>query len=1247
LCRNLSLLMSILLLLIGTAAPVYLENTKSHGINPAQKNSNTPPTDPRTDSRHSSDSVSFMPFPSQSVTGADKTATNLGLQSGACGARPPCGNLTYHGGHVMHSPTNYLIFWLPPGYSFDNSTVDPRATNPSNGRYEQLIIGYFSDICKPNSLYAIIQQYTDNISPIGSCALGSYWRDNSSYPGGRGSASDPLTDADITNEVSNAMTANSWTANNGNNEFFVFTGYNVTSCVSFPTFCSNNAFCAYHSSFFTGVSSVIYSNMPDLCISGPSPNNDPLADTEITISSHEQFESATDPVPATGWFYQDTGHEIGDECAWIFDSAGSTTTLRIGTDNYAVQEEWSNSAGGCTSQGFGCAATMLATDVLGCDGLGPTTIGLTWGQSGYGIFFSKYEVQQSNSGASGPWTTIDTIGSISATSDYVRDLSPKLIYWWQVVEVSCCGQTTTTNVIGVTQPSASTLTKAALNPTTYKLTWNNNEAYTGTVAFDSYALMESTDQDVYNMVGNVTSESTTEFNITISPSHFYSLYLTTTDKCDGCLGHPFSISDSNVLGVDGPPTFVGGLFGEYWNASFFGSALSGCTTYTSPVTPSLAPTKTVTDPQVSFGTSVAWNWHPLGTGNEFSAKWIGGIMIPTNGTYSFQLSSDDGSWLYLDSALVLNHGGPHSLSDIPGSASLPLTDGLHQIEIDYYETCGPPSGVTLSWTPPGLADSALVPSNVLVPPPRIDSQGVYSGSCANTHGCQLLSTNNAQDIVLLVANCEGNCTSVTPSVSDSSGLSFKMRTTYCYQGSLSGSCLWEYYALANAPVSKDNITSMPNVPPFSVRWRVMTLAISGADPNSIFDTLLPAQQHCAALDGSPADCIVSFSTSPISEPAPYEFLLATNALNDAGQCNSPPSQGWNLPVFFDGNQEADYQIAPLTQRTYSFTCTMNGDPFIILADGILGRAPDFTMNANSPRIMVDSGMVGTLGIMLTSLDGFHGLVSLAVSQGLGISCALSPKSVSLVANASSTLSCAGTVGLYNVTIRASGGGRSHYNSIPLQIMDFNITASPTSLTVPAGTNSTSTIGLRSLEGYSGNITLTPSTSSVTIFSITGGLGGGRPLEMAPMPCDPAVALNSPTLFLSPNGTGQSFLTVSASSCVSPGIYIISISASGSGLVHSVKLNITVPGTMGSRPGASTISSSSRTADVLQISGLGPSLPVLAWMSVLLVPFGFVYIGYVRWNRLPSRKRLSPTNVYPRLHVKEFRKDPLITLLLRH
>jgi len=75
-----------------------------------------------------------------------------------------------------------------------------------------------------------------------------------------------------------------------------------------------------------------------------SPNENPDADDEIRPTSHEISEAITDPDTQTGW-YDATGNEIGDECAYVYGRArggpGRCTT-RISGRHFLPQEKFSN-----------------------------------------------------------------------------------------------------------------------------------------------------------------------------------------------------------------------------------------------------------------------------------------------------------------------------------------------------------------------------------------------------------------------------------------------------------------------------------------------------------------------------------------------------------------------------------------------------------------------------------------------------------------------------------------------------------------------------------------------------------------------------------------------------------------------------------------------------------------------------------------------------------------------------------------
>ena len=103
-------------------------------------------------------------------------------------------------------------------------------------------------------------------------------------------------------------------------------------------------------------------------------------------------------------------------------------------------------------------------------------------------------------------------------------------------------------------------------------------------------------------------------------------------------------------------------------------------------------------PDIMFG----YNWHPYGLG-VYGADITGYLDVSNSGSYLFDLASDDGSLLLIDSLLVVNNGGPHGPRDAFGTAS--LTAGLHPFEVQFYEDFGGPGGVNL-YLPQGVTYGA-------------------------------------------------------------------------------------------------------------------------------------------------------------------------------------------------------------------------------------------------------------------------------------------------------------------------------------------------------------------------------------------------------------------------------------------------------------------------------------------------------------------------------------------------------------
>ena len=75
------------------------------------------------------------------------------------------------------------------------------------------------------------------------------------------------------------------------------------------------------------------------------------------------------------------------------------------------------------------------------------------------------------------------------------------------------------------------------------------------------------------------------------------------------------------------------------------------------------------------------------------------IDVPKSGNYSFYITSDDGSRLYIDGEELINNDGPHGMVTKSGTVS--LTTGLHSIRINYFDSGGG-DGLAVEWSGPGF-----------------------------------------------------------------------------------------------------------------------------------------------------------------------------------------------------------------------------------------------------------------------------------------------------------------------------------------------------------------------------------------------------------------------------------------------------------------------------------------------------------------------------------------------------------------
>jgi hypothetical protein len=322
------------------------------------------------------------------ITHARSVRTGCAAHTGGdpAGGTPP---LIFHGGPMMGTAKTgpvvvTPIYWNPSGH-------------PMTSAYKNLITRYLGDVAAASNSHTNVfstlrEYYGSNGSIRYKVKLGSRVNDTGPLPAdgctveaddttniyADGSGYDACIDDDqVIAETERVVTARHLPRDLAH-MYVLFLPKHVESCF-FPgptdtanNFCTVNhhpsaAYCAYHSQAPSGavygnLAYPIYDSETGFTCSSDAvyptvqtPNHNADADTEVSPTSHEIMEAITDPDTSTGW-YDSSGFENGDECAYVFGATrGATGSLYnqvINGHHYLTQEEFSNRAfarggGGC------------------------------------------------------------------------------------------------------------------------------------------------------------------------------------------------------------------------------------------------------------------------------------------------------------------------------------------------------------------------------------------------------------------------------------------------------------------------------------------------------------------------------------------------------------------------------------------------------------------------------------------------------------------------------------------------------------------------------------------------------------------------------------------------------------------------------------------------------------------------------------------------------------------------------------
>lgn len=150
-------------------------------------------------------------------------------------------------------------------------------------------------------------------------------------------------------------------------------------------------------------------------------------------------------------------------------------------------------------------------------------------------------------------------------------------------------------------------------------------------------------------------------------------------------------------------TLEAGLVGEYFD---LGPTLEDFPAISADKRPAL---KRV-DKTINFE-STQEGFHGTGLVDFFYILWTGKLRIPKAGNYTFILDSDDGSRLFVDGKVIIDHNGLHAMEEKSGDAELKAGD--HDLKLEFFEN-DVDAGCLFSWQPPG-GEKEIVPSAVLSP----------------------------------------------------------------------------------------------------------------------------------------------------------------------------------------------------------------------------------------------------------------------------------------------------------------------------------------------------------------------------------------------------------------------------------------------------------------------------------------------------------------------------------------------------
>ena len=348
--------------------------------------------------------------------------------------------------------------------------------------------------------------------------------------------------------------------------------------------------------------------------------------------------------------------------------------------------------------------------------------------------------------------------------------------------------------------------------------------------------------------------------------------------------------------------------------------------------------------------------------------------------------------------------------------------------------------------------------------------------------------------------------------------------------------------------------------------------------------------------GAPSGTTIGFNPNPIPAPG-------------SGSSTMTITVGGSTPV-----------------GTYPITVTGNGggiqqNTTVTLTVSAAGKT--FTISASPASISIAQGNQGTSTITTTVSGGFNNSISLSASgMPMGVGVSFNPQTIPAPGSGTSTMTITvlrlAQQGTYPITVTGNGGGIQQHTTVTLTVTgppDFELSASPASLTI--------------MQRHKGTTTITS--------TINGGFNGAISLSASGVPSGVKVTFDPQTI--PAPGSGNSTMTITVGNGALPGAYPITVTGS-SGFQRLTVVTLTVTAApnfvIGASPSSVSIAEGSQsmaTITTLVCCGFNSSISLSASgvppaTSVIFNPGTIPAPGSGSSTMTMTVGKTTPTGIYP-------------------